>query len=197
MTASPYLQAQVSTPGCYGRGMRPVFFYQPSRRRPSREETGSRWWLRVWLPVAIAIAVICCESTGTMSAGHTSMFLRPLFERLFGPFSDSAWDLFHHILRKSGHFVGYGTVGFTFLRAWLHTLDRRGPMTLIAWRVESVILAIFSTAIVASCDEFHQTFLIGRTGTPVDVMLDTAGASTLCLLVWLTCWSRRAPVEAW
>jgi VanZ family protein len=172
--------------------MRPVFFCKPLPPSPD-SGAGFRWWFNVWSPVVLAIAVICCESTGTMSSEHTSRFLRPLFERLFGSFSDTAWDIFHHALRKSGHFVGYGTVGFTFLRAWLHTLRRRGPTALLPWRVESTILAIFSTAIVASADEFHQTFLPGRTGTPIDVLLDTAGAATLCLLVWLICWSKRTP----
>lgn len=172
--------------------MRPVFFSKSSPTS-SRSETSWRWWFNVWAPVVLAIAVICAESTNTMSSEHTSRFLRPLFDRLFGSFSDTAWDLFHHILRKSGHFVGYGTVGFTFLRAWLYTLGRRGATALLSWRLESTILAIFSTAIVASCDEFHQSFIPSRTGTPVDVLLDTAGATTLCLLVWLICWSRRDP----
>ncbi|MGA1984119.1 MAG: VanZ family protein [Acidobacteriaceae bacterium] len=172
--------------------MRPVFFYKPSFPSP-RSNRDWRWWFKVWTPVVIAIAVICCESTAAMSSEHTSSFLRPFFERLFGPFQGRNWEIFHHALRKTGHFVGYGAVAFTFLRAWLHTLGRRGPMALLAWRVESSILAIFSTAIVASCDEFHQTFVPGRTGTPVDVLLDTAGAAALCLLVWLICWSRRTP----
>lgn len=187
--------------------MRPVFFYKPFPRLPG-SDAGWRWWFNVWVPVAIAVAVICVESTGTFSAQHTSAWLRPFFERVFGPFRDASWDEFHHILRKSGHFIGYGTVSFTFLRAWLHTLDRsgstpasladwgRGPGSLLSWRAEATVLAIFSTAIVASCDEFHQTFVPGRTGTPNDVLLDTAGAATLCLLVWLICWTKRAaPLE--
>ncbi len=67
----------------------------------------------------------------------------------------------------------------------------RGPGPLFAWRLQSTLLAIVSTAIVASCDEYHQTFLPGRTGSPYDVLLDTAGACALCLLVWLLCWSRH------
>jgi VanZ family protein len=163
----------------------------------ARPDRGWLWWVKVWLPVALAVGVICVESTGTFSAEHTSSWLRPVFERVFGAFQDSTWDEFHHLLRKSGHFVGYGTVAFTFLRAWLHTLGRRGVGSLAAWRVEASVLAVFSTAIVASGDEFHQTFLPGRTGTPVDVLLDTAGACTLCLLVWVICWARRARQEAW
>jgi VanZ family protein len=171
-----------------------VFFYKPLRQSP-RDEAGWLWWLKVWAPVVIAIAVICCESTNTFSSQNTSSWLRPIVERWFGLVKDSTWDSFHHALRKTGHFVGYGTVGFTFLRAWLHTLRRRGSSTLLSWRVESVILAIFSTAIVASADEFHQTFIPSRTGTPVDALLDTSGACALCLLVWLICWSRRVPEQ--
>jgi VanZ family protein len=175
--------------------MRSVFFYQPLSPSPD-SGVGWRWWFNVWGPVVLAIAVICGESTAAMSSEHTSRLLRPLFERWFGVFGDRTWDLFHHILRKTGHFVGYGTVCFTFLRAWLHTLDRRGRTPLLPWRIESTFLAILSTAMVAGADEFHQTFLPGRTGTPVDVLLDTAGASALCLLVWLVCWSRQMPDEA-
>src|ERR1035438_8682615 len=128
--------------------MHSVFFAKPSEPATPRQ-SGWRWWFHVWVPVAIAIAVICVESTDTFSAQNTSSWLRPIVQHFFGVISDSRWDSFHHYLRKSGHFVGYGAVGFTFLRAWLHTLARRGPATSISWRLESSILAIFSTAIVA------------------------------------------------
>jgi VanZ family protein len=176
--------------------MRPVFFYKPLQRS-IRDEGDWRWWFRVWAPVVVAIAVICAESTNTFSAENTSGWLRPLAERLFGAFQDARWDSFHHYLRKTGHFVGYGTVGFTFLRAWLHTLGRRGPSSLLSWRVEASILAVFSTAIVASGDEFHQTFIPSRTGTPVDVLLDTVGACSMCLIVWIVCWVGRTREDAW
>ena len=177
--------------------MRPVFFYKPVRR-PRNEDLGWRWWFRVWIPVVIAVTVICIESTATFSASNTSSWLRPILEHLFGAVSDSTWEVIHHIFRKGGHFVGYGTVGFTFLRAWLYTLDRRGLASLFSWRIESTVLAILSTAIVAGCDEFHQSFLPSRTGTPRDVLLDSAGACTFCLLVWLICWvgrTRRLDLE--
>jgi VanZ family protein len=170
--------------------MRPVFFYKPTS---SHSDTGWRWWVNVWAPVVLAIAVICIESTATFSSQNTSGWLRPVVQRLVGAMNDSTWDFVHHAIRKSGHFVGYGTVGFTFLRAWLYTLGRRGPTALLPWRLESTILAILSTAIVACGDEFHQSFIPSRTGTLVDVLLDTAGATTLCVLVWLICWSGRNP----
>ena len=156
--------------------------------------------MSVWLPVAIALTVIAIESTGTFSSQNTSGWLRPVFEHVVGRLRDAVWDTLHHYIRKTGHFVGYGTVGFTFLRAWLHTRARGGISTLVAWRAECTVLAILSTALVASLDEYHQTFLPGRTGVPSDVLLDTSGACMLCLIVWLTRWRVRAgrhePLEA-
>ncbi len=170
--------------------MRPVFFYKPLP--PHSSEASWQWWFKVWTPAAFAVAIICVESTNLFSSNNTGSWLRPIVQQWIGPIQDSTWNIFHHYLRKTGHFVGYGLVAFTFLRAWLYTLRQRGPSTLIAWRLESSILAILSTAIVASCDEYHQTFIPSRTGTPYDVLLDTVGACTLCLLVWLLCWSKRS-----
>ena len=179
--------------------MRPVFFYLP--QQPS--EASWQWWFKVWTPAALAVAIICVESTNAFSSQNTSSILRPIVERWFGHINDSSWELYHHTLRKSGHFIGYGLVAFTFLRAWLHTLDLpgfppallvgwlRGPGPLLAWRLKSTLLAIVSTALVASCDEYHQSYIPSRTGSPYDVLLDTAGACALCLLIWLLCWSRR------
>src|ERR1035437_9707673 len=116
--------------------MRPVFFYKPlPLSSPSRP--GWRWWFSVWTPVVLALAIICVESTNTFSSQNTSSILRPIIERWFGHINDNLWDLYHHYLRKSGHFIGYGLVAFTFLRAWLHTLDLRGSGSLLSWRLQS------------------------------------------------------------
>ena len=154
---------------------------------PDRPDPASNrhWWLAAWLPAIVAVAVICVESTQTFGAENTSNWLRPIFERAFGHFQDANWEQLHHYLRKTGHFLGYGTVGLTFLRAWLCTLGRRYQRSLQRWRVRATALAIGSTALVASGDEFHQSFLANRTGVPSDVVLDTCGACILCLLVWL------------
>ena len=45
--------------------------------------------------------------------------------------------------------------------------------------------ALLGTALVASCDEWHQSFLPNRTGTPWDVLLDCSGALTLQVLVYV------------
>ncbi len=173
--------------------MHPVFFYKPS---PPPAYAGWRWWFNVWTPAAIAVAVICAESTDTFSSNNTSSWLRPIVQQLLGALQDSTWAAFHHYLRKTGHFVGYAAVAFTFLRAWLYTLDRRAPRSLSKWRIQSTLRALASPAIVASCDEYHQSFIPSRTASPYDVLLDTVGACVLCLIVWLLCWTRQPQAES-
>ena len=175
--------------------MRAVFFPKSAPESVAEHRNGL-WWFCVWAPAALAVAVICVESTATFSAENTSSWLRPVFQQFFGAFSDNSWGLFHHYLRKTGHFVGYGMVGFTFLRAWLYTLREHASATLFAWRVKATLLAIGCTALVASGDEFHQSFIPSRTGVPMDVLLDTSGASTLCLIIWVVCWTRRS-AQGW
>jgi len=88
------------------------------------------------------------------------------------------------VIRKTGHFVGYGLLGVVWLRAWLRT--RRGSYVaneLRRWRLHSTALALACTALIASADEIHQTFLPDRTGRFADVVLDTLGATAMILIL--------------
>jgi hypothetical protein len=171
--------------------MRSVFLVRPDAAE-LRVRTSGFGWVWVWLPAAIACGVIAFESGGTMSANHTNSWLRPIFERIFGHVSDNVWWWIHHLFRKGGHFSGYGLVGLTFLRAWLLTLGRSAELTTRAWRWRSWGLAVASTFVVASCDEWHQTFVPGRTGLFSDVFIDVAGGVVMCGVVSVVWWFRRA-----
>jgi VanZ family protein len=144
----------------------------------SSSARGPKFWLSAWLPVLFGIAVIVVESTVWFGADHTSHPLRVIFEALFGRVSDARWDVIHHYIRKSGHFLGYGLIGLAWLRAWWMSLPRSRFLS-------DALLALLGTAVIASWDEWHQTFLPNRTGTPWDVLLDCCGAITLELLVYL------------
>jgi VanZ family protein len=136
------------------------------------------YWISAWLPVAVGIAVIAFESTEFMGSNYTSGPLRLLFEALFGSVADDRWDVLHHLIRKSGHFLGYGGIGLMWLRAWWMTL----PHSRFFY---DALLAVLGTALVASCDEFHQTLLPNRTGSAWDVLLDCCGAIVLQLAAYL------------
>ncbi len=138
---------------------------------------GAKFWISAWLPVAIGICVIAIESTPYLGSDHTSGPLRAIFEFIFGPVSDARWEPIHHYIRKSGHFIGYGMLALAWLRAWWMVLR-----TSAFWICG--VLGLAGTALVASCDEWHQTLLPNRTGTPWDVLLDCCGATMAILLVW-------------
>lgn len=145
------------------------------------EERSSRhglwFWLNAWLPVAVGIGVIMMESTEMFGADHTGGPLRRLWEALFGPVSNVHWDLIHMLIRKCGHFFGYGAIGLLWLRAWWMTLPHSRFL-------DDAILALLGTSLVASLDELHQAYLPNRTGTPRDVLLDCCGALVLQLVVY-------------
>jgi len=145
----------------------------------SNKRRSSGFWIRAWLPVLVGVAVIALESTRLFSAQETSGPLRVVYQALFGPVGDHDWAQIHFYIRKSGHFLGYGLLALTWLRAWWMTLPRSVFLT-------DALLALLGTAMTASADELHQAFLPGRTGTPWDVLIDCSGAITLQLVVYVS-----------
>jgi VanZ family protein len=144
----------------------------------SSKRLGLKYWLSAWLPVVFGVGVIMVESTEWLGSNYTSGPLRWLFESIFGPVANARWELLHHFIRKSGHFLGYGAMGLLWLRAWWLTLPHSRFL-------HDALLALLGTALVASFDEWHQTFLPNRTGSPWDVLLDCCGAIALELLVYV------------
>jgi VanZ family protein len=144
----------------------------------SSNERGLRHWTNVWWPVVFGIGIIALESTPAFGADHTSSPLRWIYQAIFGPVSKAHWETIHHLIRKSGHFTGYGLLGLAWLRAWWMTLPR-------SFFLVDTVLAFLGTAMTASADEFHQSFLPNRTGSPWDVLLDCSGALTMQLIVYV------------
>ena len=88
---------------------------------------------------------------------------------LFGPVDPVIFNRLHIVLRKGGHFLGYGIFGYLWLRAFSATFPNGS-------RLMWASLAIASTFFVASLDEWHQRLSRSRTGHIADVVLDTFGA---------------------
>jgi VanZ family protein len=149
-----------------------------------------------WIPALIGIAVILVESTATMSAENTSRWLLPLWIKLFGPISPERWAVVHHHIRKTGHFVGYGMVSLGFFDSWRVTLERRWAERRVRFRYAAG-LALLSTLLLASWDEWHQSFLPNRTSSVRDVGIDFCGAmaAQLVLLGIVSVWRKRPRVR--
>ncbi len=145
--------------------------------------------LRIWLPVVLWLVVIAIESTNLMSSAHTGSVLYSLLKTIFGPIDPHRFDVFHHILRKTGHFTGYGILGLLFFRAIQHTVlelqcnisptRENKRQRVFGWACEAVLC----TAGVAALDEWHQTFIPSRTGAVHDVVLDTLGAIFILAII--------------
>ena len=74
------------------------------------------------------------------------------------------WDT---VLRKCAHVTEYAVLGALLYRA----LEREAP-------------ALAAGIAYAATDEFHQHFVHGRHGSPVDVGIDAVGVA-LGMLVWV------------
>ena len=80
------------------------------------------------------------------------------------------WDV---LLRKLAHVTEYAVLTGLWWRA-LRSLGVRRP----------ILGAIAISLAYAATDEFHQTFIGGRHGTPVDVLIDSTGMAIAALLIW-------------
>ena len=133
--------------------------------------------LRAWWPALAWMGVIAVESTGLLGSSNTASLLFPLLRWLWPNMPYEQMMEIHHILRKTGHVVGYGILSWLCFRAWRATLPN-----IHAWTLRWSALALAMTATVASLDELHQYFTPGRTGLFSDVVLDT-GAGLLVQLI--------------
>lgn len=144
-----------------------------------RLTSSSKRILKVWLPSVIWVAIIAIESTNLGSGSHTARLLYPILHFLFG-MKMARVAFWNNLLRKTGHVIGYAIMSVLFFRSWRGTFPRLSTQWCLQWAT----IALLSTALVASLDEWHQSFLPSRTGAVRDVILDTAAAFAAQLILF-------------
>src|SRR6185312_11371988 len=112
--------------------------------------------LGLWLPPLILMGVIFAFSAQ--------------------PSLNSGLGLIDHIGRKVIHFGEYALLCFLWWR----------PLKTVTNPRRAVLLAFVLASAYAITDEFHQTFVEGRHGTPVDWLIDSAGAGLVAIQLWRT-----------
>jgi len=152
---------------------------------PTFHMLAKNWWASlVWL------GVIRLESTDAASSDNTLGLLHSILAFLH--LSGWAWQV-NFVLRKTGHFMGYGILAVLVFFALRNTnrdrlaalLPRRwGTCWRDLWRMDWVWLGMGVAVITASLDEIHQSFLPSRTGRWQDVVLDTCGAVVLQVILY-------------
>ena len=115
----------------------------------------------LWGPVLLQMVLIFLASS------------IPNLSRLPGGMSD-----------KSGHSIGYALLGGLLLRALA-----RGRLREVTW-LRGLVAVMLAGAYGAS-DEFHQSFVAGRSADRYDVAADFAGAAFGVALAWLARAARR------
>jgi VanZ family protein len=139
-----------------------------------------RAFLKYWLPPLLWMALIFSASGDSHSYEHSSLFVEPFLHWLFPEMSQAHVEIIHHIIRKCGHLTEYAVLAVLMWRALAQSKTRLPPWS---WpRVLGVLLIIF---LYAASDEFHQSFVHGRTALISDVFIDTAGGVIGLLALWI------------
>ena len=140
--------------------------------------------LKAWIAAILWLIVIAIESSAYLSAHNTSRILYPLLHFLFG-MNHASFEHWHFYIRKGGHVLGYALLSILLFRAWRETLP---ALSGAKWTARWATIAVLGTALVASLDEWHQSFIPSRTGTPRDVLLDTSAgiAAQILVFLWMT-----------
>jgi VanZ family protein len=129
-----------------------------------------------YAPLFLWIGVIFFLSSTLGSMSHTSRIIRPLLEWLFPDASAETITLYHAYIRKFAHFTEYAILAFLASRGF------RGSSKAFLqkyWYAASIALVV----LIASIDEFNQSFNPQRTGAFSDVWLDCFGGIFMILSI--------------
>jgi len=116
-------------------------------------------------------------STDAFSTEHTGSILEPILRWLIPSLTDDQFDFIHHIIRKSAHFSEY------FVFCILVYRGMRGDRT--GWRWSWALSALGVAAGYSILDEVHQAFVVSRTASAYDSLLDSIGAFFAVAALWL------------
>ena len=131
-----------------------------------------------WLPVVLWMGFIFTMSTSLGAADNTSRFIGPFLHWLLPHAASDTIAHLHFLIRKAGHLTEYAILALLLRRA----IGGHGS--------KPFVLALAIAAAYAATDEFHQTFVPGRTATPWDVLIDATGALIALALAAVGRWSR-------
>ena len=106
------------------------------------------------------------HQSASISSGQSGVFVEQL--RHITPSVDQ--QLLTFLVRKSAHIFAYFVLGIlTFNALWRVDLSK--------FKFNSpAVLSIIVCALYAASDEFHQLFIIGRSGELRDIMIDSCAA---------------------
>lgn len=141
---------------------------------------GMAWALCAgWMAFIFFMSAMPGDVSGAQS-GTVVRILLAVHDALFGhaEMSPQALSLLELFVRKAAHMTEYAILALLLC----HALRLSGARRPARW-------ALLACLAYAATDEFHQSFVGGRGPSPVDVMIDTAGAALALagrgLVLWM------------
>ena len=134
--------------------------------------------LKYWAPPIIWMSIIFLFSTDAFSGDNTGSLLWTVVSFIYPGATQELFDSIHFYVRKAGHFTEYAILALLLFRAFRSGARER-------WRLRWALSSLLIAFLYASLDEFHQTFTRRRTGSVYDSLIDTSGAATALVLLWL------------
>jgi VanZ family protein len=116
--------------------------------------------------------VIAWLSTSSWSAAETGTFIVPVLRWLWPGAAPEQLAALHWLARKAAHATEYGVLAALWHRA---LASREAPGR---WRTPLAL-----SVLTASLDELNQATTLTRTGSPADVLLDTAAAGAVLIVL--------------
>lgn len=131
-----------------------------------------------WIPVILwmSLIFILSHQDATRSSQLSGGLMTAVMDALAGLFKGISIqpETLHFILRKGAHFTAYLVLGL--LAAYAQEPKRRKE-----WLWTLIICIVYAVS-----DEYHQTFIPGRSGELRDVLIDSAGSFTGLVFYGLT-----------
>lgn len=125
----------------------------------------------VWMTLIFWFSHQPSTVSAEMSHGLLEQLIT-IFQDIFHRVAKYA-DVLHTFVRKSAHFFIYFVLGVLVLGAV--QADEKG------YNKRLFIRSLLICCAYAMSDEYHQTFIVGRSGEWSDVLIDTSGALLGCL----------------
>lgn len=130
------------------------------------------------------------EASGSLSLRLCGALLRSANRLLSLGLSElELWvraDSIHFGVRKAAHMTEYFFLTFgIFFPLWIWFLTGTTGRSRKTTFYKILLLTFFLSVVCAALDEFHQVFVPGRSGSPVDVLIDSIGICAACGILFL------------
>ena len=125
--------------------------------------------LLLWVVTAAWASTISVLSTKAYSSSVTGWLLGQILILLHIHLNPHTFATIHFLIRKLAHCTEFAVFGLLLY----HSFEPRHPER---WDIRGAFAALIIAGLFSLVDEYHQSFVPGRTASLVDCGIDTAGA---------------------